>query len=288
VYEFFEQWLDIDELGSVTRDANVYPEYGGHLSNLLAAESRAFLYELLAKDGTLKDLFSAEYTLANHDLAQHYGLSPAPASADFIKVAAPGRAGILTQAGLLVHDHAGSTSMVRRGLKLRTDFLCQIVPAPPADVDVSPPVLDGEFTQRERLNLHSTEPSCAGCHNLMDPIGALFDGFDALGRARTKDEAGAAIESGGDVVGSLDVDGHYDSVQQLGVALSTSPEVQACVVRQAFRFFYGRELTVQDKCTVDQIMHGFERNQFRLSDLILSLTRSDQFRFRKNDAGDAQ
>jgi Protein of unknown function (DUF1592)/Protein of unknown function (DUF1588)/Protein of unknown function (DUF1595)/Protein of unknown function (DUF1585)/Protein of unknown function (DUF1587) len=284
VYEFFEQWLNLDELASLARDAEVYPEFSPHLVELLAAEGRSFIYELLSNGGTLKDLFSADFTLANHELALHYGLTDVPDGTSFVKVQAPGRSGVLTQAGLIVHDHAASTSMVRRGLKLRTELLCQTVPAPPADVDVSPPVINGELTQRERLNQHRTKESCAVCHQLMDPVGAVFDTFDAVGRARTSDEAGAAIEIGGDIIGSRDLDGHYDSVPALGVALANSEEVQQCVVRQAFRFFYGRELTAADSCAAEQIMQGFAREGFRLSDLIFGLTRSDQFLFRSPSA----
>lgn len=280
VYEFFEQWLDLDELSSAARDAAIYPGFDDALRSRFAAEGRAFVYDLLANAGTLEDLFTAEYTFADAPLAAHYGLATTDTSGSFVKLPAPGRSGVLTQAGLFVHDHAASTSMVRRGLKVRTDLLCQIVPAPPADVDVSPPVLDGTFTQRERLEQHRTEASCNGCHTLMDPIGALFDNFDALGRARSVDEGGAPIQAGGDVLATSDLNGHYNDVREFGAALARSEEVRQCVVRQAFRFFYGRELTAADKCTKDQIMETFARRNYRLDDLILAMTEADQFRYR--------
>ncbi len=281
VYEFFEQWLNVDELLSVTRDPESYPEYRPALQERLGLESRMFVNHLLANGGTLEELFTADYTFADTTLAAHYGLAPVDAAAGFAQVEAPGRSGILTQAGLLIHDHAKSSSMVRRGLKVRTDWLCQTVNAPPADVDVSPPVLDGTLTQRQRLEAHRTEPSCEGCHMLMDPVGAIFDGFDALGRARTMDEAGAAIEVGGDLIGTRDIDGHYDSVGALGKALANSEQVRDCVVQQSFRFFFGRELESADTCSKAQIKQGFARRGYKLEDLIMSLMRSDQFRYRK-------
>lgn len=281
VYEFFEQWLNVDELVSVARDPDVYPEYRPALQERFGLESRYFISHLLATGGTLEDLFTAEYTFADSTLAAHYGLAPVAPEAGFTKVAAPGRSGILTQAGLLIHDHAKSSSMVRRGLKVRTDWLCQTVPAPPADVDVSPPVIDGKVTQKQRLELHRTEPSCEGCHKLMDPIGAIFDGFDALGRARTVDEAGAPVEVGGEIVATKDLDGYYDSVRALGQGLATSEQVRDCVVRQSFRFFFGRDLEAADECSKDQIKEGFARRGYKLEDLIMSLVRSDQFKYRK-------
>jgi hypothetical protein len=280
VYEFFEQWLNVDELLSVTRDAEVYPEYRPALQERFALESRRFVNHLLANSGTLEDLFSADYTFADTTLAAHYGLSPVEPTAGFDRVPAPGRSGILTQAGLLIHDHAKSSSIVRRGLKVRTDWLCQIVPAPPADVDVSPPVVDGTLTQKQRLEAHRTEASCEGCHKLMDPIGAIFEGFDALGRPRTVDEGGAPIELGGEVVGAGDLDGYYGDVRALGQRLAKSEQVRDCVVRQSFRFFFGREVEAADECALNQIKNGFASRGYRLDDLIMSLTRSDQFKYR--------
>lgn len=282
VYEFFEQWLDLDELESLTRDPSVYPEFTPELQARFKAETRAFVFDLLATGGTLEDFFSAEYTFADATLAAHYGLSAENLGTSFDKVAAPGRAGVLTQARLLVHDHPASTSIVRRGLKVRTDLLCQIIPAPPADVDVTPPTIDGVVTQKERLEQHRTDPSCGGCHTLMDPVGAIFEDFDALGRKRVADEGGAAVAPGGELTGTTDANGNYTSAAALGRALANSQDVRKCVVRQAFRFFYGRELDAADKCAADQIMEGFAERGFRLDDLILNLTLSDQFLYRSS------
>src|SRR5690606_24366598 len=105
VYEFFEQWLDLDELDSMTRDPNVYPEFTPALKERFRSETKAFVFDLLSNGGTLQDLFSAEYTFADAALAAHYGLPANDLGDTFAKVAAPGRSGILTQARLLVHDH---------------------------------------------------------------------------------------------------------------------------------------------------------------------------------------
>lgn len=286
VYEFFEQWLDLDELESVTRNTTMYPEYTPELRARFSAETKAFVYDLLANGGTLKDLFAAEYTFADAELARHYGLPSAGLGTTFEKVSAPGRSGVLTQPRLIVHDHPASTSIVRRGLKLRTDLLCQVIPAPPADVDVTPPVIDGTVTQKQRLEEHRSDPSCSGCHALMDPVGTIFEDFDALGRKRSTDEGGAPVDPGGELLGSRDADGFYGSAQELGRALAGSTDARECIVRQAFRFFYGRELDASDQCTARQIMAGFERRNYRLDDLILTLTLSDQFLFRDSDTAE--
>jgi hypothetical protein len=280
VYEFFEQWLDLDEAEAMTRSQATYPDYDDDLRELLKAENRAFVYDLLTTNGTFADMLAGEYTFANRALAQHYGLDETPEGTAFERVAAPGRAGVLTQATLLMHDPPARTSIVKRGLKIRTDFLCQIVPAPPDDVDTSLPELDGNLTQRDRLEQHRADPSCAGCHMLMDPIGEIFEPFDALGRERSEDEGGAEVVRGGSIAGTRTLDGAYADARGLALAMSESDEVRSCFALQAFRFFYGRDATPADACTQAQLMDTFARNDYRLVDLLIGLTRSDQFLYR--------
>ncbi len=288
VYEFFEQWLDLDEARAVTRSETAYPEYDDTLRELLVAENRAFIYHLLTTGGTFSDLLAADYTFANRRLAEHYELPEIPGSGTFEQVPAPNRAGVLTQATMLMHDRPARTSIVKRGLKIRTDFLCQIVPAPPADVDTTLPELDGELTQRERLEQHRVDPSCAGCHALIDPIGEVFEGYDALGRVRTRDEGGAPVLTAGSIIGTRTLDGQYADARELAQAMAQSDEVRECFALQAFRFFYGRDATGADACTQAQLMDHFSRNDYRLVDLLMGLTRSDQFLYRSANQGGEQ
>src|SRR5690606_37774065 len=99
------------------------------------------------------------------------------------------------------------TSIVKRGLKIRTDFLCQNVPAPPNDVALDLEGLGEGLSQRERLELHRTEQGCASCHSRLDPVGLVFESFDAVGRYRTTDEDGNPIDTSGELSFTLDADG---------------------------------------------------------------------------------
>ncbi len=196
-------------------------------------ETRAFAADLLTSPtGTFEALFTAPYTFANAALARHYGLT-GPTGSTYEKVDAPGRAGVLTQGMMLAHDKATRTSIVRRGLKIRTDVLCQIVPAPPPDVDLSS--LDKTATgvsQRERLEQHRTVASCANCHVLMDPIGVVFEGFDAVGRARTMDELGLPVVLASELSGTRDADGPVANPTELGQKLAQSQQVRELLRHQ--------------------------------------------------------
>ncbi|WP_437532001.1 DUF1592 domain-containing protein [Sorangium sp. So ce726] len=278
--EYFDQWLDTDILSSMNRDPEVYPDLSRNLPDLLREETRAFVQDLFASpSGSLDDLFAADYSFVNGALAQHYGVSGVSGD-DFIKVDMPGRSGVLTQGMMLTRDKATRTSIVRRGLKVRTDLLCQIVPAPPNDVKLDLEGLGEGLSQRERLELHRTEPSCAGCHALMDPIGVVFESFDAVGRPRTTDEAGRPIDTSSAISSTRDVNGPVANAAELGQRLAQSEEARACYVLQNFRFFYGRDKADADRCSMASLSLAFKDSGYSLSELVVALTQTDAFRYR--------
>ena len=198
VYQFFDEWLDTDRLPAMARDEQVFPTFNDTLPDLMAQETKAFVEAVLWNgNGSFKELMTAPYSYLNGALAQHYGVTGVTGTA-FTKVAMQGRAGLLTQGGpISVHDKATRTSIVIRGLKVRTDYLCQTIGAPPADVVTDLPNIAPGLPQRDRLQQHRENALCASCHDKMDPIGIVLDSFDALGRARTTDEGGKRDRYGG-------------------------------------------------------------------------------------------
>jgi hypothetical protein len=278
--EYFDQWLDVDRLSTFERDANVYPGIPANLPELLKGETHAFVSSLLqSPTGSLADLLTGQYSYLNADLAKHYGVS-GPTGADYVRVDLPGRSGILTQAMLLSRDKPTRTSIVRRGLKVRLDLLCEKVPAPPNNVQLNLEALGDGLTQRERLEKHRTEASCNGCHSLMDPIGVVFEGFDAVGRPRTLDEGGKPVDTSSEITATRDLNGPVTGAAELGKALANSQEVRDCYVTQAFRFFYGRDYTTADQCSMAQLLIAFRDSKQSLSELIVALTQTDQFLYR--------
>jgi hypothetical protein len=279
--DYFSQWLDLDVMPEMTRDPKVFPNLDPTLPSLLQQETLAFVSDLVSSPtGTFDQLLTAPYTFANAALATHYGL-PAPAGAAFVRVDAPGRSGVLTQGMMLAHDKATRTSIVRRGLKIRTDVLCQIVPAPPPNVDINlDDASQANLTQRQRLEQHRQVASCAGCHNLMDPIGVVFEGFDAVGRARTVDETGQPVVTSSTVSSTDDANGAVADPQALGKLLAQSDQVRGCYVTNTFRFFYGREVDQPDACSMARLLSDFKGTSYNLRELLVSLTRTDAFLYR--------
>ncbi len=278
--EYFDQWLDTDRLSALDRDTNVYAGIPSNLPELLQNETHAFVsYLLQSPAGNLSELLTAQYSFLNAELAKHYGVT-GPTGPAYQRVDMPGRAGVLTQGMLLAHDKPTRTSIVRRGLKVRLDLLCERVPAPPNDVQLNLEALGSSLTQRQRLELHSTEPACSGCHTLMDPLGVVFEGFDAVGRPRTADEGGQAVDTSSVIAATRDLNGSVTGAAELGRALANSQAVSDCYVTQSFRFFYGRDYTAADQCSLAELLIAFRDSKQSLSELIVALTQTDQFMYR--------
>lgn len=277
LFQYFAEWLDLDRLEDFSRDPEVFPDLPENLAGLYRDESKRFVLSLLNRpDGGFGELLTAPYTYANQELADFYGLEGA-SGGEFVRIADPRRSGILTQAMLVAQDKPYRTSIVLRGLKVRTGLLCQNVPAPPNDVELNLDAIAPGLSQRDRLEQHRADPSCAGCHALLDPIGVVFESFDAVGRYRTRDEDGQPIVTNSEIYETRDANGVVADVRELGALFAASSEVRDCYVTQSFRFFFGREVEAADACSIAALRARFLEKNFSLSELLVALTQTDAF-----------
>src|SRR6185312_1854372 len=188
--DFVSQWLRFDRVLTASKDRRKYPDFTLETAESMAEEARVFVGDLVWNDRNFMDLFSANYTFANADLATIYGIKP-PAK-EFDKVSFPlesERAGVLGQTLFLaLTAKPEDSSPTARGLFVREQFLCQHVPPPPPGVNTNlPPVTEAKpQTNRDRMTEHASNPMCASCHKLMDPIGFGLEKFDAIGARRDK------------------------------------------------------------------------------------------------------
>ncbi len=287
VRDFHRQWLGLDEIGhiaSLGKDTRVYPEYDEAVLPLLQEEAEAFIEHVVFDGaGTMEALFTAPYSMMNADLAAFYGLDQSGLPArEFgpVELDESRYAGFLTQAGLLAH-HAkpDGSSPVHRGLFVRERLLCQI-PPPPPDIVPEAPLVDDTLTTRQQYAQHEADPLCAGCHRLMDDIGFGFEQFDGLGRYR-ETQNGQPIDATGVFNETIDIDGPFDGVVEMAHRLAESEQVRDCVVRQWFRYGHGRAETSADTCTMDTLSADFEASGRDIQSLLIALTRTDAFRYRR-------
>jgi hypothetical protein len=283
VANFHRQWLKLDAAQAASKSSTAFPEYTAAIPNLLQEEtSRLMDFAFWEGDGTVAEALTAPYTFVNQELAAYYGLTGV-AGTSFQKVAVdPARHG-----GVLMHGsflapaaHPDQTSPVLRGKFIRQQLFCQALPPPPDNAMVELPAFNPDLTTRERFAAHSTDPACAGCHRLMDPLGLGLENFDPIGRWRST-ENGKDIDPSGEVLQTRDADGPFVGAQALASRLAGSAEVSDCMVSHWFRFGYGRTETEQDRCTLSKLKSGLAGAGGNLRELLVLLTQTDTFRYRR-------
>ena len=283
LHRFVDEWLHIDRLPIVTRDATLYPELTPDIRQAMLGETHRFVSGVYHGGGTLKDLLSSSTSPMTDALAQYYGVPAGSGAADPAGFKETTRT---TSAGLLVHGsvlttHAlpVSSSPIHRGKLVRERLLCQAMPPPPSSLNVSPPPVDPGLSTRERYVQHSADPTCYGCHQRIDPIGFGFERYDAVGRSRAMDGS-HAIDAAGEIVLTPATDGTFDGVDELAALLSDSPDVAACYTRQWSLFALGSDQAAELQCVGEDLGKAFADAGGRLDSLVLALVGTRFFRER--------
>lgn len=275
---FFAEVLRLRTLESLPKDPSFYPSWSPELGAAMRQETLMLLDDIaFTRDADFRDFLDAPYTFANGPLAAHYGLIPDPdqlgdAWQQFPLPIETKRGGIFGHGGFLsAYAHISSTSPTLRGKFVREVLMCQGIPAPPGDVVTELPV--GEYkTMRERLAQHLEDPSCAGCHVLMDPIGFGLENFDGVGMFRLTENDVPL-----DTVSNLDNLGEFDGARELGSLLRDSPAVTRCLVRNLFRHATGHLETPGENPALEDLDVVFEDSEYRMKELLAELVASPAF-----------
>ncbi|HYE99562.1 MAG TPA: DUF1592 domain-containing protein [Planctomycetota bacterium] len=187
VKNFTGQWLDLRDIDFTEPDPSLYPEFDALLKHSMVRETELYVAEILNGDRSLLEFVHSDWTMLNERLARHYGIEGVEGQA-FRRVSLPKdsvRGGVLTQASVLkVTANGTNTSPVMRGVWVLDNILGRPVPPPPAGVPAVEPDIRGTTTLREQLDKHRNVPSCAGCHDKIDPPGFALESFDVIGGAR--------------------------------------------------------------------------------------------------------
>jgi hypothetical protein len=272
--QFVLEWLEVDKLSQTAKSMQRFPAYED-LKPRMLAETQAFVDEVMVTEGaSVRALLGGGFASVDPNLARFYGLRTWGPRAS---LSGTRRAGLLQQGSFLAaHAYEDTTSPVKRGDFVLRKLLCKELPRPSEiGLEVVMPAPSTQQTTRERFNAHIQDPSCSACHQTLDALGFAFEGFDAMGGARST-ENGKAINSSG----KAKLAGHtveFKDSFALTEWLSEAPEVSECFARQAFRYF-----SAQSDARVEQsffeVWHSMapERRDNLLEALIVYV-RSDLF-----------
>jgi len=306
---FAGQWLGTAAVGNTKiPDVNFFrPAYNPAVVNSLREQAGAMMHHLLTENRPLTDWLQSDYVIVNETLAYHYALGGDQDGGDaekvydrwrgsehaveidpFFKVGVPPespdrhRVGVLGMGGVhLLTSYSRRTSPVLRGGWVLETLLGVRVPQPPPDAGQLP---GGEKEQkgktvRERLQAHRDNPTCAACHDLIDPIGFALESFDVLGRyRRTEADSDEPIDTRGRLPGGET----FDDVDDLrGVLLGRRDDFVAEHVRRMLGYALARSLEEADSCTLDALIKTIRSGRNGTADLVHAIISSVPFRNRQ-------
>jgi hypothetical protein len=186
VRSFAPQWLRLDRLEQVTVDANRFPAFTRFVRRDMAAETLAFVHEVLRTDASIFTLVDSDFAMLNQNLAEFYGIDgvAGPHFRPVPVAPAQRRGGLLSQGAFLAgHSDGIEPHPIKRAVWLKERILGDPPPPPPPNV---PPLDQGKpdfarMTLKERLAAHRDSPSCVDCHAGIDPFGLPFENYSAVG-----------------------------------------------------------------------------------------------------------
>jgi hypothetical protein len=282
---FAAQWLHLAKLDAVAVDSHLFPYYTDYLRTLFRRETDVFFEEILRKDLSILNFIDSDFAMLNDRLALHYGIEGVTGP-EFRRVALNKdlhRGGLLGQAGILTLTTCGTqTSPVMRGRWVLECLLGTPPPPPPKDVPALPGDVKGTKTIRERLAKHREDPSCASCHDKIDPYGLALENFSVVGLWRTdygKPKSGGKPAPPVDAAATLTTGESFTGPEGVkDMLLKRKDRFTHGFVEKLLTYALGRGLDVADRATVDALVAALEKDGYKMSGLIQGIVRSEAFR----------
>lgn len=202
------------------------------------------------------------------------------------------RAGVLTHpAWLAAHGDnlENGSSLVHRGMWIREHLLCEDVPSVPITVDTSLPESTAELSARHRFEISTeNEQQCWACHQLMNPLGYPLEQYNHAGYVRYDDHGAPprtdsvlTVMPEGSGLEGLEV----ANAPEMMEAFADSNHVKRCFIRQTFRFFAGRDETINDACTLADMEDAYDTSGGSFKEMLVTLYASDSFQLRVDEEG---
>ena len=277
-------------MDAIRPDPSKFPETAGRLDPRadFLREIGLFVDSIFREDRSVVDLLRANHTFVNETLAWRYGIEGVRGN-HFrrVELEDPKRWGLLGKGALLLaSSYPNRTSPVLRGEYVMRNLIGVPPPPPPPEVETNLDSVAPEesLTVRERLARHRENPSCNGCHGLMDPLGFALENFDVDGTWRDVDrESGKPIDASGLLPDGSKIAGP----EELREALLARPEqfVQT-FVEKLLAYALGRSTEWYDMPAVRQVVRQSAADDYRFSAVVMGIVQSVPFTTR--DAGEGE
>jgi mono/diheme cytochrome c family protein len=270
LHEFFIQWMKLDRVRELAKDAALFPEFNPAVASDLRTSLELFLEDVIKGDkADFRQFILADTLFLNGRLARIYGADLAD-DAPFQKVVvdAGARAGVLSHPYLLAtFADATHSSPIRRGVFLARSLLGRALRPPPDSFAPLPVSLHPDLTTRERFVLQTSAQACQSCHGLINPLGFALERFDALGRVRNTDSAKPIDATGGYLsrTGKL---ANFDGARELATFLADSEETHTAFIEKLFYYSVQQPVRAFGPQALPELRETFVRNEFNIRKLM--------------------
>ncbi len=287
--EFGCQWLHVRDLATLDEKSERHFPTFLSLRDEMQEEVVRFFVDMLKANRSVLSLLDADHTFVNGELAKHYGIEIN--GDDWRRIDGlrnRGRGGMLGFAATLAKQSGASrTSPILRGNWLSEVVLGEKLPKPPKGVPVLPEEAPQGLTERQLIEKHSSDATCARCHERIDPFGFALEGFDAIGRVRDKDAAGLVIDTSSTLADGTQLDG-LEGVRSYLLEKRREDFVQQ-FCRKLLGYALGRSVQLSDKPLLNTMRTQLAKHDYQIGTAIELVIRSPQFReVRGNDFGTNQ
>ena len=277
---FASQWLRLTGLEKRAPESLLFPDFTRQLARSMQREIELLFDDVVRENRSVLDLLTADYTFLNDTLARHYGVSNVVGTGfKRVELTDPARFGLTGKAGILtLTSFANRTSPVTRGKYVLEVLLGLSPPQPPPVVPPLEEQADNAqiLTVRQRMEHHRSNPACASCHRIVDPIGMALENFDAVGLWRARD-GGIPIDPSGEMYDGFKLDGPVGVreavVNRSGAFLGTFTE-------NLLTYGIGRVLDYRDMPTVRAIGRDAARDNNRFHAFVMGIVKSAPFQMR--------
>lgn len=278
IRDFHRQLLHLDAYENIDKAAK-FTEFHRQTPAAMQAETYRFVEDVVFGGGGVRELLTSRRTEVDADLAAIYGIDGVSGSSMVsVDLDPTERAGLLTLPGFLASQADDRTeNLIGRGAFVNLVVLCAELDPPPAGVPPLPPPVEGQTT-RERVEAH-TRGCGDGCHSeLINPIGAAYQHYDALGRYRTE-EGGQPVDASGEYTFLEGTRSFADAVE-LAEILGDSEQVHRCYVSHLLAYLNGRSVAPADEEQIRWLTDRSLVEHRAIRDLVADVVTGDGFRFR--------
>lgn len=283
VDDFSRQWLQLHRVGMFPPDKKLYPTYDDWLQTSMRNEAVEYFREMLTKNVSIDGFIDSDWTMANARLCDFYGF-PEPKSGGFQRVALKPddhRGGLLTMGAVLGLTSDGTRHRpVHRGVWLSEAILGKTPPPPPANVPaIEPPTAQSpKASLRQKIEAHRENVNCAACHAKIDPLGVVWDNYDAIGQWRTREKivAGVGEDPLINASGSLsDGRAFKDPTEFKRILLEDRDKVARAFIEHLCTYALRRVITFDDQDDISAIQAEAKKAGYRMKEIIRAVALSD-------------